>query len=60
MKIKLKRRILDTVEEIQAKTQTVLNTLRKKDFRDAFQKWQKRCDRCVHSQGDYFGGDGAE
>jgi hypothetical protein len=38
----------------------VLNTLTKKDFQDAFQKWQKRWDRCVRSQGDYFEGDGAE
>jgi hypothetical protein len=38
MKIKLKRRRFDTVEEIQAETQTVLNTLTKKDFQDAFQK----------------------
>jgi hypothetical protein len=43
-----------------AKTQTVLNTLTKKDFQDAFQKWQKRWDRCVRSQADYFEDDGAE
>ncbi|PNF14868.1 hypothetical protein B7P43_G05157 [Cryptotermes secundus] len=34
--------------------------LTKKDFQDAFEKWQKRWDRCMHSQGDYFEGDGAE
>ncbi|PNF43640.1 hypothetical protein B7P43_G00693 [Cryptotermes secundus] len=60
MKIKLKGRRFDTVEEIQAETQTVLNTLTKKDFQDAFEKWQKRWDRCMRSQGDYFEGDGAE
>ncbi|PNF41538.1 hypothetical protein B7P43_G12319 [Cryptotermes secundus] len=60
MKIKLKGRRFDTAEEIQAETQTVLNTLTKKDFQDAFQKWQKRWDRCMRSQGDYFEGDGAE
>ncbi|PNF25394.1 hypothetical protein B7P43_G09783 [Cryptotermes secundus] len=59
-KIKLKGRRFDTVEEIQAETQTVLNTLTKKDFQDAFQKWQKRWDRCMRSQGDYFEGDGAD
>jgi hypothetical protein len=41
-------------------TQTVLNTLTKKDFHDAFRKWKKCWYRCVHSQGDYFEGDGAE
>ncbi|PNF28249.1 hypothetical protein B7P43_G06650 [Cryptotermes secundus] len=60
MKIKLKGRRFDTVGEIQAETQTVLNTLTKKDFQDAFEKWQKRWDRCMCSQGDYFEGDGAE
>jgi arsenate reductase-like glutaredoxin family protein len=56
----LKGRKFDTVEEIQAEMQTVLNTLTKKDFQDAFQKWQKCWDQCVRSQGDYFEGDGAE
>ncbi|PNF14013.1 hypothetical protein B7P43_G03567 [Cryptotermes secundus] len=60
MKIKLKGRRFDTVEEIQAETQTVLNTLTKKDFQDAFEKWQKCWDWCMRSQGDYFDGDGAE
>jgi hypothetical protein len=60
MKIKLKGRRFNSVEETQAETQTVLNTLTKKAFQDAFQKWQKRWDRCVCSQADYFEGDGAE
>jgi hypothetical protein len=59
MKIKLKERRFHTVEEIQAEMQTVLNTLIKKHFQDAFQKWQKCWNRCVSSQGDYFEGDGA-
>ncbi|PNF31118.1 hypothetical protein B7P43_G15696 [Cryptotermes secundus] len=60
MKIKLKGQRSDTVEEIQVETQTVLNILTKKNFQDAFLKWQKRWDRCMRSQGDYFEGDGAE
>jgi hypothetical protein len=40
--IELRGRRFDTVEEIQAETQTLLNTLTKKHFQDAFQKWQKR------------------
>jgi dipeptidase len=60
MNTKLKGRKFDTVEEIQAETQMVLNTLTKKNFQDAFQKWQKCWDRCVCSQRDYFDGDGAE
>jgi hypothetical protein len=56
MKIKLKGRRFDTVEEIQAETQTALKTLTKKDFQDAFQKWQKRWDRCARPQEGYFEG----
>ncbi|PNF36206.1 hypothetical protein B7P43_G10642, partial [Cryptotermes secundus] len=48
------------IKLIQAETQTVLNTLTKKNFQDAFEKWQKQWDRCMRSQGDYFEGDGAE
>jgi zona occludens toxin (predicted ATPase) len=43
MKSKLKVRRFDTVEDVQAEN--------KKDFQDAFQKRQKRWDRCVRSQG---------
>jgi hypothetical protein len=60
MKIKLKGRRFDTVEEIQVETQMVLNTLTKKLFQYAFQKWQKCCDQYVHSQGDKFEDVGAK
>jgi transposase len=40
MKIKLKGRRFYTVEEIQAEMLIALNTLTKKHFQDAFQKWQ--------------------
>jgi hypothetical protein len=57
MKMKLKGRRFDTVEEIQAETQTVRNTPTKKNFQDAFQKWQIGV--CA-PRGDYFEDDGAE
>jgi hypothetical protein len=60
MKTKLQGRKFHTVEKIQAERQTILNTLTKKHFQGAFQEWQKRWDRCVRSQSDYFEGDGAE
>jgi hypothetical protein len=43
--IKLDGRIFDTVEEIQAETPAIINTLTMKNFEDAFQKWQKLWDR---------------
>jgi hypothetical protein len=41
-------------------TLTVLNTLTKKHFQDIFKNGQKRWDRCMCFQGDYFEGDGAK
>jgi hypothetical protein len=38
MKLKLQERRFDTIEEIQAESQRVLNTLIEKDFQEAFQK----------------------
>jgi hypothetical protein len=60
MKVELKVQGFDTTEEFQVEIRMVLNILTKKYFHDAFQKWQKRWDRCVRSQRDYFEGDGAE
>jgi hypothetical protein len=42
MKLKLKGRRFDTIEEIQAESQRVLDTLTEKDFQEAFQKWSRR------------------
>jgi hypothetical protein len=58
MKLKLKGRRFDTTEEIQAQSQGVLDTLTEKDFQDAFQKWRRQWDRCLHAGGNYFESDG--
>jgi histone-lysine N-methyltransferase SETMAR len=60
LKIKLKGRRFDTIEVIEAEWQAVLNTLTAHDFRDAFKKWQKRWERCIHAEGDCFEGDGGQ
>jgi hypothetical protein len=58
MKLKLKGRQFDTTEVIQAESQRVLDALTEKDFQEAFQKWGRRWDRCLHAGGNYFEGDG--
>jgi hypothetical protein len=58
MKLKLKGRQFDTTEEIQAESQRVLDILTEKDLQEAFQKWRRRWDRCLHAGGNYFEGDG--
>jgi hypothetical protein len=58
MKLRLKERHFLSIEEIQAESQRVLNTLTPEDFSECFQKWQNHWDRCIQAQGDYFEGDG--
>lgn len=58
MKIALKGRRFDSIEDIQVESQRVLNTLHPSDFQECFQKWEQRWDRCIHARGDYFEGDG--
>jgi hypothetical protein len=59
MKLKLKGRRFDTIEEIQAESQRVLDTLTEKDFQEAFQKWRIWWDPCLHVGGNCFEADGS-
>jgi hypothetical protein len=58
MKSKLKGRRFATIEEIHAESQRMLDALTGKDFQEAFHKWRRRWDRCLHAGGNYFEGDG--
>jgi hypothetical protein len=58
MKLKLKECRFDATEEIQDESPRVLDTLKEKDFQEAFQKRRRRWDRCLHAGGNYFEGDG--
>jgi len=55
--MKLKGRRFQTMEEIQAELQAVLNTLRENDFQEGFKNWQRRWDRCQASEEEYDEGD---
>jgi len=58
MKLQLKGRCFVSIEEIQAESQHVLNTLTLADFHECFQKRQNRWYRCIQAQGYHFEGDG--
>jgi hypothetical protein len=58
MKRRLKERHFTSIEEVQAESQQILNTLKPADFNECFQKWQNRWDCCIQAQGDYFESDG--
>jgi hypothetical protein len=45
---------------MEAESQMVLNTFTEHDFQDAFKKWQKHWEWCIHAYGDYFEGDGGQ
>jgi hypothetical protein len=53
----LKGRRFDTFDEIQKNLMKELFTIPKEAFQKAFQSWQKRWERCVVSEGNYFEGD---
>ena len=57
LKMKPKGRRFQTLEEIQAESQAVMNTLRENDFQECFKNWQRRWDRCQSSEEDYVEGD---
>jgi hypothetical protein len=56
--MKLKGRRFDTIQEIQAESHIVLDTLIEKNLQQAFQKWSRRWNRYLHARGNYFEGDG--
>jgi hypothetical protein len=58
MKFKLKGRRFDTIEEIQAESPRVLDTLTEKDFQKAFQKWRRWWDLFLHAGENYIESDG--
>jgi len=57
MKMKLKGRRIQTLEEIKTESQAVLNTLRENDFQECFKTWQSRWEHCEASERDYVEGD---
>jgi len=57
LKMKLKVGRFQTLEEIQAESQAVLNMLRENDFQECLKNWQRCWDYCQASEGDYFEGD---
>jgi hypothetical protein len=57
MKLKLRGHRFDTIEEIQAEWQRVIDTVAENDFQEAFQKWRRR-DHSLHVGWNCFEGDG--
>jgi hypothetical protein len=60
MKLKLKGRRFDTIEEIQTVSQKAMKTLMQNDFQKCFRSWKSRWNSCINAKGDHFEGDGGE
>jgi hypothetical protein len=58
MKLKLKGRRFDNIEEIQTESQRVIDTLNRKGLPGSVSKMKETVGTCLHVEGNYFEGDG--
>jgi hypothetical protein len=56
----LKGRHFDTIEVMENESQAMLNTLTEQNFQNAFTNLQKCQEWCLHTEEDYFEGDGGQ
>ena len=54
MKRDLKGKRFVDVEEVKKKTMESLKGITLEEFQDCFEKWKKRLDKCLASNGEYF------
>jgi hypothetical protein len=52
----LKRKRFATVEEVKTASQEPLNNIKLQQFQRYFTRWEKRLDKCIASNGEYFEG----
>jgi len=57
MKRDLKGKHFQNVEEVREKTMEALKAITLQEFQNCSEQWEKRWDRCIDSQGEYFEGD---
>ena len=52
VKMTVKGKCFESIQDIEAATTAQLKTLMKEDFQNCFRRWQERWDKCVRSEGD--------
>ncbi|PNF42961.1 hypothetical protein B7P43_G11332 [Cryptotermes secundus] len=57
MKRDMKGKRFADVAEVNEKTTEALSSISKDEFRQCFEKWNKRLDKCISVSGEYFEGD---
>ena len=56
-KLVLREQYLGAVTTIKSETTSLLKGLREEEFQGYFQQWERRWDKCIVSNGEYFEGD---
>ncbi|PNF34143.1 hypothetical protein B7P43_G01174 [Cryptotermes secundus] len=54
MKRDMKGKRFADVAEVKEKTTEALSSISKDEFRQCFEKWNKRLDKCISVSGEYF------
>lgn len=57
VKESLKGTHFETLEQVKDKTATLLRSITPEDFQNCYQHWQKRMQRCIFREGEYFEGE---
>ena len=57
VKMTMKGKRFESIQDIEAATTAQLKTLTKEDFQNYFRKLQELWDKCVRSDGEYYEGD---
>jgi len=57
MKKTMKIKRFATVEEVKTASQEALNNIKLQQLQRWFTQWEKRLDKCIASNGEYFEGD---
>jgi len=57
MKKTMKGKRFATVEEVKTASQEALNNIKLQQLQRWFTQWEKRLDKCIASNGEYFEGD---
>lgn len=57
LKLTLKERRFQTIDDVKQNTETVFKDISLSVYQECFQKWKRRWQRYIVSQGDYLEGD---
>lgn len=57
MKKNLKGKRFDDVEAVKTASQRALDDIKVEEFQRCFKQWEKRLDKCIAANGEYFEGD---